>query len=82
MMKPSERLELRRQLELCRVCAWLATLPPDLRADWVAAIDNLRFPHSAVAAEIRIDQEAAGYRGQEVVADSVRTHRVRGHVLP
>lgn len=76
---PAERLELRKQLSECRVCAWLSTLDEKTRKDWAQALGNPRYGHSAVAAEISADQGAAGYVGPDVGESSVDTHRRRGH---
>lgn len=79
MASPTERLELKRMLAECRVCAWLSTLEKDLRAEWEEAIGNLRFSHDGVASEIREDQAASGYSGLAIGESSVETHRKRGH---
>ena len=79
MATPVERLELRKQLSECRVCAWLATLDEKDRKGWAIAIGNPRYSPGAVAAEIQLDQQAANYAGQMVGESSVDTHRRRGH---
>jgi len=79
MPSPIERLEVRKQLQECRVCAWLVTLDEKARRDWAQAIGNPRYSHSAIAAEIRIDQMAADYHGPEVGESSVDTHRRKAH---
>jgi len=79
MTTPAERLELRKQLSECRVCAWLITLDEKDRKEWAVAIANPRFGATAIAAEIRIDQIAAKYDGVEVGESSVDTHRRKMH---
>jgi hypothetical protein len=79
MTTPTERLELKRMLAECRVCAWLVTLGPTDRKAWDEAIANLRFSHDAVASEIREDQASAEYNGLAIGESSVETHRKRGH---
>lgn len=79
MPTPVERLEARKQLQECRVCAWLTTLDDKSRRDWVAALSNIRYGHKMVASVIREDQVAANYTGPEVGESSVETHRQRGH---
>jgi hypothetical protein len=79
MGTPSERLELRQQLQECRVCAWLSSLGDKERKEWAVALANPRFTHTAVATEIRIDQTAASYAGPEVGPSSVETHRRKLH---
>jgi hypothetical protein len=69
---PSERLEARRQLMGCRVCAWLSTLDEKTRKGWAQALANPRYTHTMVAAEIALD-------GGEVSADSVAGHRSKAH---
>ncbi len=79
MASPLERLELRKQLSECRVCAWLQTLDDKDRRDWATAIANPRYSPGAVAAEIQVDQIAANYAGQSAGESSVDTHRRKGH---
>ena len=79
MPSPAERLELRKQLSECRVCAWLSTLDEKDRKDWAIAIANPRFGATAIASEVLIDQQAAGYTGPSVGDSSIDTHRRRGH---
>lgn len=79
MATPVERLELRKQLSECRVCAWLATLDEKDRKAWAIAIGNPRYSPSAVAAEIQLDQTEAGYGGLACGESSIDTHRRRGH---
>jgi hypothetical protein len=69
---PSERLEARRQLMGCRVCAWLASLDEKTRKGWAQALANPRYTHTMVAGEIALD-------GGEVSADSVANHRSKAH---
>lgn len=79
MTTPAERLELRKQLSECRVCAWLATLDEKERKEWAVAIANPRFGATAIAAEIQLDQIAAEYGGVEIGESSVDTHRRKMH---
>lgn len=79
MPSPAERLELRKQLSECRVCAWLATLDEKTRKDWSAAIGNPRYSAGSVAVEIQADQTAADYPGLSAGESSVDTHRRKGH---
>lgn len=79
MPTPTERLELRKQLTECRVCAWLATLDDKSRKGWTDAITNPRFGQTLIASEIRVDQQGSGYDGPEIGESSIETHRRRGH---
>lgn len=79
MATPTDRLELRKQLSECRVCAWLVTLDEKERKDWATAIANPRYGTTAIAAEIQMDQEAAKYMGVGIGESSVDTHRRRSH---
>lgn len=79
MTTPVERLEARKQLSECRVCAWLSTLDEKDRKDWAVALGNPRYGNTAVAAEIRIDQESLSYAGMPAGESSVETHRNRAH---
>lgn len=79
MPTPMERLEARKQLQECRVCAWLSTLEDKDRRDWSQALSNIRYGHGMVATIIREDQVVAGYRGPEVGESSVETHRRKAH---
>lgn len=75
-----ERLEVRKQLKECRVCAWLSTLEEKARKEWAQAIADPRFSYGMIADEIRIEQEAAGYKGSSPIGESsVDTHRRRNH---
>jgi len=79
MTTPAERLELRKQLSECRVCAWLSTLDEKERKDWAVAIANPRFGATAIAAEIQLDQTAADYGGVGIGESSIDTHRRKMH---
>jgi hypothetical protein len=79
MPTPTERLNLRKQLADCRVCAWLATLDDKARREWQAAIMNTRFGAQMVADEIMAEVAVTDYAGQSVGEASVQTHRQRGH---
>ena len=79
MPSPVERLELRKQLTECRVCAWLATLDEKDRKDWAIAIANPRYSPGSIAAEAQLDQTAANYSGQSIGESSIDTHRRKGH---
>ena len=79
MPTPTERLEQRRQLSECRLCAWLQTLEAKDRREWSTAIANPRFSHEMVATEIRLEQEAQNYTGEIVGSSTVRTHRKKHH---
>lgn len=79
MPTPVERLEAKKQLSECRVCAWLSSLDEKERRDWAQAIGNPRYAHGAVAAVIQEDQAAAQYPGLGVGESSVETHRRKGH---
>jgi hypothetical protein len=86
MPTPVERLEERKRLADCRVCAWLATLSEKDRKEWQAAVMNPRFGASLVASEIGVEIASRDVAGSEVVYSgpsigeaSVQTHRQRGH---
>jgi hypothetical protein len=79
MPTPMERLELRKQLSECRVCAWLSSLDEKDRKEWAIAIANPRFGPGSIAAEVQIDQSAAGYAGLSIGESSIDTHRRKGH---
>lgn len=85
MPTPTERLEQRKKLAECRVCAWLATLDDKDRRDWQAAVMNTRFGAGLVADEIMVEiaaRDQAGqttYTGQTIGEASVQTHRQRAH---
>jgi len=74
-----ERLELRKQLSECRVCAWLATLAEKDRKEWSIAIANPRFSPGAIASEAQLDQDEAGYAGLSIGESSIDTHRRKTH---
>lgn len=78
MPSPSERLEMRRQLADCRVCAWLSTLDEKSRKEWQEAILNPRYSAGLVAAEIAVDV-AADYSGPTIGESSIDTHRRKAH---
>lgn len=79
MPTPTERLESRKQLGECRVCAWLASLDEKTRRDWAQAIANIRFGAGLIASEIALDISAAGYDGPDIGESSVDTHRRKAH---
>jgi len=79
MATPSERLEVKKQLSECRVCAWLATLDEKTRREWAQAIANTRFGAGLLASEITLDARAAEYAGLDVGESSVDTHRRKVH---
>lgn len=79
MPTPMERLELRKQLMECRVCAWMSTLSEKDRKEWAIAIANPRFSPGAIASEVQIDHSEAGYAGLSIGESSVDTHRRKGH---
>lgn len=82
MPTPTERLENRKTLSECRVCAWLATLSEKDRREWAQAIANPRFGAPLIAAEIGDEvarNDGTGYAGQPVGESSVETHRQRRH---
>lgn len=85
MPTPTDRLEIRKQLADCRVCAWLATLSESDRREWQKAIVNNRFGATMVADEINIEiascdpSAEAAYHGPPIGEKSVQTHRNRGH---
>lgn len=79
MATPTERLEIRKQLSECRVCAWLATLDEKTRRDWAQAIANPRYGGKLIASEIMLDVGASGYNGPEVGESSIETHRRKAH---
>ena len=79
MPTPMERLESRKQLQECRVCAWLSTLEDKDRRDWAQALANIRYGNSMVATIVREDQVASGYTGPEAGESSVETHRRKAH---
>lgn len=84
-LTPTQRLEERKRLAECRVCAWLVTLTDDERREWQKAIGDRRFGAEMVANEImaeinaRISSETNRYDGQTIGESSVDTHRARGH---
>ena len=79
MPTPTERLETRKQLSECRVCAWLTTLEDKDRKGWATAIANPRYGSTAIATEIRVDQAATKYDGPDIGESSVETHRRKMH---
>lgn len=85
MPTPTERLEERKKLAECRVCAWLSTLEDKDRRDWQSAIMNSRYGAALVGDEIMVEiaaRDNAGtnkYTGQTIGEASVQTHRQRGH---
>lgn len=79
MPTPTERLNARKALQDCRVCAWLATLSEKSRREWQQAIVNPRFGAALVADEINAEQAATAYEGQSVGESSVANHRQRAH---
>jgi hypothetical protein len=79
MPSPVERLELRKQLSECRVCAWLQSLDEKDRKEWAIAIANPRYSPGSIAAEIQVDQTAAEYGGVSIGESSIDTHRRKGH---
>lgn len=72
MPTPTERLEVKRQIQQCKLCAWLSTLDDGTRRGWVQAIANPRFGAPMVASEIAVD-------GGDVSEGSVANHRQKGH---
>lgn len=79
---PTQRLEERKRLSECRVCAWLATLDDKSRTEWQKAISDRRFGAEMIANEIMTEISADGgstYSGQAIGESSVDTHRTRGH---
>lgn len=72
MPTPTERLEVKRQIMQCKVCAWLSTLDDKNRREWAQAIANPRYSGPMVAAEIAVD-------GGDVSEGSVQNHRQKGH---
>lgn len=76
MATPIERLEARKQLQECRVCAWLDTLDDQTRAGWVKALQNPRYGNEPIAAIMREDQ---GGVGLPIGESSVKLHRQRAH---
>lgn len=85
MPTPTQRLEERKRLAECRVCAWLATLSDEDRKEWTKAIADRRFGAEMIGSEIMVEvnaRMAAGtndYNGQTIGESSVETHRARGH---
>lgn len=77
MPTPTERLETRKQLSSCRICAWLATLTDKDRKAWQEAILNTKYGASLIASEIMIDIQAETntYDGEQIGQASVDTHR-------
>jgi len=76
---PTERLETRKQLGECRVCAWLSTLDDKVRRDWAQAIANPRYGAALIASEVLLDFQASDYSGPAIGDSSVENHRRRGH---
>lgn len=85
MPTPTQRLEERKRLSECRVCAWLATLSDEDKKEWQKAITDRRFGAEMIANEIMVEVNARlaagleGYSGQTIGESSVDTHRARGH---
>jgi len=79
MPTPMDRLETRKQLNECRVCAWLSSLDEKDRKEWAIAIANPRFSPGLIAAEVQIDQTAASYDGLGIGESSIDTHRRKIH---
>lgn len=83
MPTPTSRLEERKRLAECRVCAWLVTLTDEEHKEWQKAIADRRFGAKMVAdeigAEIASREGAGAYSGQAIGESSVDTHRTRGH---
>lgn len=79
MPTPTERLETKKALQECRVCAWLATLDEKDRREWAKALADSRFGAGLVASEIAVDMESTGYGGPQVGESSVQNHRQRRH---
>lgn len=77
MPTPTARLEARRQLMQCRVCAWLATLKPAQRREWQKAIMDPRFGAEMVASEIML--ESGDSLPEPIGESSVSTHRRGAH---
>jgi hypothetical protein len=81
----TERLETKKQLAECRVCAWLATLDEKDRKEWAIAISNPRFGYGLIANEIMVEiaardgAAASRYNGPAIGDSSVETHRRRSH---
>ncbi len=78
MPTPTERLELRRQLLLCRVCGWLNTLDDKARKEWQDAIMNPRYGPAAIANEIALEL-GPKFNGRAVGKVAIQTHRERSH---
>lgn len=82
---PTQRLEERKRLAECRVCAWLVSLSEDDRKEWQKAIADRRFGAEMVASEIMVEinarasDDATAYSGPTIGESSVDTHRQRGH---
>lgn len=85
MTTPTQRLEERKRLAECRVCAWLSTLSDEDRKEWQKAIADRRFGAEMVATEIMAEVAAAdasgavAYSGPTIGESSVDTHRARSH---
>lgn len=85
MTTPTQRLEERKRLSECRVCAWLATISEELRKEWQKAIADRRFGAEMIATEImaeinaRLSDDTEAYNGQTIGESSVDTHRARSH---
>ena len=76
MSTPVERLEARKQLQECRVCAWLDTQDDRARTEWAKALQNPRYGNEPIAALMREDQAGVGL---PVGESSVKLHRQRSH---
>lgn len=78
---PTQRLEERKRLAECRVCAWLATISEEARKEWQKAIADRRFGAEMIANEImtEVSSSESEYSGQTIGESSVDTHRTRGH---
>lgn len=83
MPTPTQRLEVRKRLAECRVCAWLNLLSEEDRKEWNKAIADRRFGSEMIATEIMAEISSEGYQpaytGPTIGESSVDTHRTRGH---
>lgn len=75
MPTPTERLETKRQIMACRVCAWMSTLDEKTRKSWAEAVNNTRYSNGMVANEIMVDIATSEYQGEPIGESSIATHR-------
>lgn len=76
MPTPTERLEARRLLVECRLCAWLVSLPLEDAREWQKAIMNPKYSAEMVSDEIMRDPAP---KDRPIGDASVTSHRRGAH---